>query len=541
MRNRTFIKLLIAVAVLAGILPVALFLGLAFRQSATRIQDELTSLSEGVAARVERVLDSSKQTLQLLARETDGRTPEEAVRALDVAVLANLHLERAALVEDGRIICTNQGVVNEPVELSISAGTPPPPGELRLMLPDSASGLEQSLYLFYSIDSHRAVEVWLDPTLLSEFWEDMALRNEMTVFVLLDGGPVIASLGRPDAALPAGYDSSASHVQRLPGILASVRKLGSYPVTVVSSAPMSIILAHWGSSVFPFLAAGILLSALLVYLVLKLAKRTRSMESDLREAVRFEEIDVHYQPVMELATGRCVGAEALMRWRHPERGFVPAAEFIDIAEQSRLVVEMTDKMMAKIARDLRGVFKNHPEMHIGINLAAQHFENEHIVEATKAIFGGKIDPRQIIYEITERGFINEENSPARHVMNALRERGSAFAVDDFGTGYSSLSYLQRLDLDYLKIDKAFVDGIESEDYSSGLVDPIIQIAKSLNLKTIAEGVEHEYQALYLKKRGVDYAQGWFFAKPIPAKDFIDFVAYRELPDRVSAAAPSIVD
>lgn len=265
------------------------------------------------------------------------------------------------------------------------------------------------------------------------------------------------------------------------------------------------------------------MAALLTTLVIRVVRRTRSLEADLGEAVRYRELDVHYQPIMDLRTGRCVGAEALMRWNHPQRGMIPAGEFIDVAEKTGLIIPMTELMLERVGDDLEESLDADPNLHIGINLAPQHFSSHKIIDVVQSILGNRVRSSQLIFEITERGLVSDDGSPASGVMMALANSGAKLAVDDFGTGYSSLSYLQRFKLDFLKIDKAFVDGISDESNSSGLVDQIIRIAKSLNMEIIAEGVEHEYQVKYLVTHGVDFAQGWFFGRPMPIKKFLAFV------------------
>ena len=164
-------------------------------------------------------------------------------------------------------------------------------------------------------------------------------------------------------------------------------------------------------------------------------------------------------------------------------------------------------------------------MHIAINLSPGHFESERILQASSRIFGNSsILPEQIIYEITERGLIDDEDAKAKTIMEQLQSRHSEIALDDFGTGYSSLSYVESFPLDYLKIDKRFVDTIGVDALNAGLLDTIINMAHHLELRTIAEGVETGQQADYLLKRDVDYAQGWHYSRALPAAEYIEFVS-----------------
>jgi sensor c-di-GMP phosphodiesterase-like protein len=224
-----------------------------------------------------------------------------------------------------------------------------------------------------------------------------------------------------------------------------------------------------------------------------------------------------------------MGAEALMRWNHPKRGMLAAGGFISVAEKTNLIVPMTVLLLEAVADDLEDVRDSNPEPRIGVNPAPQHFLSHQIINSVQNILNSRVRARQVIFEITERGLAGDDGSPAVAVMNGLVKTGSKLAVDDFGTGYNSLSFLQRFRLDYLKIDKAFVDGISDEDTTSGLVDQIIKIAKSLHMEIIVEGVEHAFQATYLRKHGVEYAQRWHFGRPTSADRIIEFVAAKNLP------------
>jgi sensor c-di-GMP phosphodiesterase-like protein len=185
---------------------------------------------------------------------------------------------------------------------------------------------------------------------------------------------------------------------------------------------------------------------------------------------------------------------------------------------------MTEWLMRQIRVELESLLGNDRSFHIAINLSPCHFESDKVLSTSSRVFGSSaIMPEQIIYEITERGLIREDNGVARSVMTSLRERKSAIALDDFGTGYSSLSYVSSFPLDYLKIDKLFVDAIGTDSLMAGLVESIIDMAKRLNLRTIAEGVERADQVEYLRDKGVDFVQGWYYSKALTAAELAEFL------------------
>ena len=265
------------------------------------------------------------------------------------------------------------------------------------------------------------------------------------------------------------------------------------------------------------LAAGLIL-ALAVFFI---TRRQMSMRSLIKGALRRKEFFLAYQPIIELRGGRCVGAEALIRWRRPDGQFVRPDLFIPVAEETGLIHDITKEVMLLVAQDATRFLKAHPDLHIGINLSSRDLvmeETGHLVSAL--IKGMGVKPHNILVEATERGFMQAD--VARRIMDDIHALDVKIAIDDFGTGYSSLAYLEKFKLDYLKIDKSFVDTMGGKAATSQVAPHIIEMAKSLKLEMIAEGVESEGQVRFLQERGVQYAQGYFYAKPMP---FIEFAAY----------------
>jgi sensor c-di-GMP phosphodiesterase-like protein len=292
-------------------------------------------------------------------------------------------------------------------------------------------------------------------------------------------------------------------------------------------------------------AGSFVAGALLGWLFGHYYRRPLPLDEELRRAIERDALQVYYQPIVDLRDGRCVGAEALLRWAHPERGMIPPGLFVTIAEESQLIRPLTQWLMRRIASDLSQTYRAFPQLTVAINLQANLFCDEWLLHGAREAFENQIPFHQLTFEIVGRGIRREEEASIQRVMRALRERGAKLSVDDFGVGYSSLAYLQRFEVDTLKIDKAFVDGISSQTESSGLVDPIIAIAQRHGLEIVAEGVERKVQAVYLCEKGVKYAQGWHFAEPMSASKYVDFVAEKALPptmeesDRfVTRAAPA---
>jgi sensor c-di-GMP phosphodiesterase-like protein len=429
------------------------------------------------------------------------------------------------------VICSSEDGLDPRIALiGAETGPIPEPGEFVIRPPSANRIVDTAIKVVFAFAPDKAIEGLIDPAIFNEVFDFYAHEVGSRVFILYGDADVLTSFGEPLVTLPPDVDLlKAGSIQWTDGGICRVTASQRYPISTVAVIPTASVSSKWARTAIEFSLAGAAIAALLATLVIRVVRRTRSVEADLREAVKYDELDVHYQPIMDLRSNRCVGAEALMRWNHPQRGMIPASEFIAVAEKTDLIVPMTALMLERVAEDLEDTLDADPELHININLAAQHFSTRQIIDSIHSILGGRIRANQIIFEITERGLVDEHTSPAAAVMRGLSQTGSRLAVDDFGTGYSCLSYLQRFPLHFLKIDKAYVDGISDAEHSSGLVDQIIRIAKSVNMELIAEGVEHEYQVQYLLNQGVEYGQGWHFGRPMSANRFISFVSEKNAP------------
>ncbi|WP_298234801.1 EAL domain-containing protein [uncultured Azohydromonas sp.] len=249
-----------------------------------------------------------------------------------------------------------------------------------------------------------------------------------------------------------------------------------------------------------------------------------AMESDLRRAIDRGELLVHYQPKVSLHTGELTGAEALVRWCHPQRGMVSPAHFIPLAEDTGLIEPLGDWVLAEVCRQLRAWLDD--GLHVppvAVNLSARQFHQSSLLrQVEQALQANALAPRMLGLEITESAVMHDVETAAATV-GRLKALGVGVSLDDFGTGYSSLSYLKRFPLDYLKIDRSFVNDITTDPDDAAICKAVIGLAHNLDLRVVAEGVETEAQAQYLRQQQCDELQGYLFSKPVPAGDFAHMV------------------
>jgi diguanylate cyclase (GGDEF)-like protein/PAS domain S-box-containing protein len=260
------------------------------------------------------------------------------------------------------------------------------------------------------------------------------------------------------------------------------------------------------------------------------------LERDLRAAMARGEFLVHYQPIVRLETGRIHGFEALVRWQHPERGVLPPIEFIEVAEETGLIVPMNRWLLREICQQARvwhSRYPSDPPLTLTANLTSKELAQEDLVNSIRlTLQQTAMNPQHLQLEIRETvAMADAEN--ATHILARLKGLGVRLSIDDFGTGYSSLSRLQGLPLDTLKIDRSFISDMDDDPDKREIVRVIVMLGQQLGMKVVAEGTETAEQVRFLKDLGCDYAQGYFFSRPVDAR------AFEELLTAGQAAVPQL--
>ncbi|MCP3729106.1 EAL domain-containing protein [Sphingomonas sp. MG17] len=275
------------------------------------------------------------------------------------------------------------------------------------------------------------------------------------------------------------------------------------------------------------LLVGIALSALLIWAM----RSWSSTRAIVRQGLRRREYHLCYQPVIDLASGRIVGAEALIRWRRSSGEIVPPDIFIPAAEEAGIICAITGRVFDLLAEDASDVLRIEPDFHFAVNLSAADMHRSDIIADIHSLTERSGIPHaKLIVEVTERSVVDLER--ARETVHSLRRGGIAVAIDDFGTGYSSLAYLAQLDVDFLKIDKLFVHSLGTGSATNQVAARIIEMANDLNLRIIAEGIETRAQEMILRNLGVHYAQGYLYDRPLSLEDLLQRLrAQRAIPRR----------
>lgn len=258
------------------------------------------------------------------------------------------------------------------------------------------------------------------------------------------------------------------------------------------------------------------------------SKRMLLLDTELRKAIEHRDFELYYQPKVDLKSSKIIGVEALARWNNDKLGFVSPGEFIPYAEDTGLIIPMSEIIFEKACEGHQQLINaGFSKISIAVNISSIHFQQQNFLETMQAILEKtNISAQNFEIEMTERTVMNSSTETISKLVR-LKQLGFKLSLDDFGTGYSSLSYLVRFPLDILKIDRSFIQHISSLDDKQAVVDAIIQMSHRLNMQVVAEGVESEQQVKLLRKMNCDMIQGFYYSKPLPMHELLDFLQFWE--------------
>ncbi|WP_285422927.1 bifunctional diguanylate cyclase/phosphodiesterase [Pseudomonas sp. efr-133-TYG-103a] len=264
------------------------------------------------------------------------------------------------------------------------------------------------------------------------------------------------------------------------------------------------------------------------------ARSLADLESELRRALRRDELELHYQPRLCLKTGHILGLEALVRWRHAERGLLPPSEFVPLAEQSGLIVPLGYWVISRALRDMQTLReKGLPPLHMAINLSFRQFQDNQLLATLSRLIAERgIDAQWLEFELTETAVMRRSDL-VKQTMDALGRLGVRFSLDDFGTGFSSFVHLNSLPITLLKIDKSFVGEMEQREENRKLVHAMINLAHNLSLEVVAEGVETPEQLALLRSFNCDQAQGYLISHPLALPELLNYLMFDQGKARLS--------
>jgi sensor c-di-GMP phosphodiesterase-like protein len=518
--------MLILLALIVAASPLLIMRWVVNAHAAAQAQTMLDNLSRRILQHAESTVAEAADALASVAPRLNDSCGPDVRERLSTAVAETTNVRSMfALAADGSIRCASSEI---PLHaLPNITYRPARHGPLAIGVDKTVDTGRATLYLRWS-DGERVLVAVLAPDvhrldIVPTDWQETAIG-----LLSFHDGTIAASI-------PA-RQSFAGNGSALGGRLFTAETVSeSLPLRAAMSLPYETIWASRCSlGLFVEVAGGIMGVAFFA-LVLNAARRPRTVEDALQRGLRRDEFVPFYQPVFNIQSGKLVGCEVLIRWRRKDGQMIPPGAFIQQAEESGIAVEMTSQLMRKVRDEVAPYYAERPHLKLAFNLFADHFSDLSTEDDIRETFRtGGIRYTQLVFEVTERYPLPNLNR-AKVAISGLQSLGCRVALDDAGTGHGGLAYLQKLGMDQIKIDKLFVDTITASSASSPIVDSLIALGRSLGMEIVAEGVETTEQLTYLKSRGVDCAQGFLFAKPLPGAAYIKLVESL-LPARHAAVA-----
>jgi sensor c-di-GMP phosphodiesterase-like protein len=514
MRRSRALKIIIVVALITAIGPVLTAIYLARQQGLATEYDRVVSYARSVAVRSDRAVAQMQEAIDILIATSTGDSCSDTMltqmRQLGISME---FMKVAGAVSGEAMLCSTLGLHDQGLALGPPDSVTPQGTRLRLNAPMPLStgtpyiSLERDGFIAMA---HRSQAV------------DLVVDQEDVLFATFDPttGSIRTSNNAVNPQWVTAVDNSTQAAFMDNGYIVGVVRSNQVALT---GAIAAIPARYLGERVWAFIGVllpiGLVTAMLLTGSVLYFARMQVSLSTQIRQGLRRNEFYMAYQPVVDLHTGRWVGAEALVRWQRADGRIMQPDEFIPVAEHSGMIGQLTGKVIDLASRDMMVALRDHPDFFLTLNLSAKDLQSDKTLERLMTMVGDNgINSGQVVVELTERMLVDA--NAAKTVISAMREQGIQVAIDDFGTGYCSLSYLETMQFDCLKIDRLFVEAIDTEAATNRVVLHIIEMARTLNLKVIAEGVETEAQAQYLKEHGVEYAQGWLYSRAIAPAELI---------------------
>jgi sensor c-di-GMP phosphodiesterase-like protein len=472
-------------------------------------QAMLNTVAERILVRATRAASDAEAAVAMLS-DSDGEPCSPAnIALMQREVFNTLTIEEMGYLQDGALRCTSWGTRLDLPETAPNFRTQSGLDVTFAVRPALRGGTPK---LAYRKDNYN---VLVDPAR----FVDVITEQKVHMAVAARDGRVFAH-------------TEAADLEALRRLVAQSRYApdGTYAYGVVKSDDWIAIALEPHPALFStlrreqllMLPLALMLAGVMVATVVWFSRQRLSMRRELEIAIRQHEFIVHYQPLIDLKNGQCIGAEALVRWKRPDGSWVRPDLFIPVAEQSGLIQKITAQVIGRIGQDIGQILSQDPSLHIAINLSAEDLADGSFLPLIDALVRDhRLEPNQIWLEATERGFL--DYAAVSETILTAHQSGYVVCIDDFGTGYSSLQHLEQLSFDVLKIDKSFVDSIGISSPKSMVIHHIIEMAKSLGARIVAEGVERSEQAEYLKGKAVEFGQGWLFSRALPNDEFAAYL------------------
>lgn len=504
MRKRIATWVTLAIGLLAILSAISAALYFAHQQSIAEESRVASGLSAALLHRADAMGMEARDSYRQLDRAHLSDACSEAGITLmrDIGMKAK-YLQAVGFVRDERLECSSFGRYAQSLPLGPPAYVSSYGAKVRPSV-DLGQGRDRR-FMVFELGNYAAA---LQASALLDIFTD---RSDISLGIYGATSAVpLAVRGTYDPRWPKRLGNETRLVFFDGSHLVAIQRSSQFDFVSYAAVPAAQMTSRLRQLSMVLAPLGLLLGLVLSFAVFLLARQQNSMPTILRVALKRCEFTLHYQPIVALETGRLVGVEALLRWPRPE-GDMRTDQFIRAAEDCALIGQFTEYVLARVTEDAPAFVARHPGCYISINLSSADLHGGRIVDSLRHLLAiPGVTAANFMVEMTEHSFLDIDR--AGPALEAIRALGIRIAIDDFGTGFSNLSQLARLKVDYLKIDKVFVDTIGTDAATSEVALHIIHMAESLHLTVIGEGIETQAQSRFLLEYGVEFGQGWLFAR-----------------------------
>ena len=524
-RSRAQGRLLLWILV-ASLIPPTIFLSFSYYHDIDRTKASLeTAVHQGIQ-RVDILFGTADNILSNVVRDIDPNDPN-ALSRLQRIVYDYPHFREIGIINhEGFLILTSLAEVTPPAFIKPEHRSNPANRTLQLLGPMKTIIMQKkSIILSLPTQGQGEVNAVVNPLILTAEW-GCPLPSELGpdgffAYINRNNGEILAGSGRLPTNTSINLDQKTDQIR-----FAEISQNGN--VLVIGAISKAWVLSGWKRELLFGGPITALCTGLLLSLFIRLSQQSQRVDHELSIGLRNQEFVVHYQPIINLETGECIGSEALLRWYHPVQGVLLPDLFIPIAEKTGLINEIGDWLIKKIIQEQEPLYNRFSNLYTSINLSPKQLRSGSLETVIMWLLEKNLSIlNRFVFEITETVQVPDSDRNVLDTLARLRNLGMRVALDDFGQGYSGLSYLHQFDVDQLKIDRFYIAAININPQVVEILETIIELSHRLGFTLVAEGIETEEQRQFLCDRGVNYGQGWFFSRPMPIQEFERFLTERQ--------------
>jgi sensor c-di-GMP phosphodiesterase-like protein len=529
------LRALTALTALAIALPIFALLWVTYNQTRDRVAYGLTLIANASVARGDTVLMNTESALKKLVDQGNTGCSDVDRAAYGKAVYEKIEIRGINVLDRGQRLyeCNDLTVHNPPItvktESSLLIGKP---GEIAIVPPRLDVQSQLSIFINFGHGNNKILGASIYPEQFWDFQDALGLGDGGAVILLDDKGNELTALRKSEKSAPTTLaQRNATGLHHGDSMFSVTARSEKFPIAAVAVISEDTVMANWRRSLQTFAPLALLLAALTSTAIWRYGLRNRSLSEDLRDAIAKNDLSLVYQPIVDVNTGQTKTVEVLCRWKHKTKGDISPEMFIPEAARSGLLPSLSAWVFTQSANEMRPLIAKRPQLRVSINVG----RDDLVANGPLSLAMKQLPQMQkhFTVEITERDSLAEMLDSASAVLNDWRSAGVKVALDDFGTGCCNLSYLRALPIDVVKIDRMFSAPLDDASGSNDaeMFDAMLSLLLYRKLDIIVEGVEREAQHQALRSRKVNYAQGWFYARPMEISALSAWLEKRELDAR----------